>query len=117
MAIEQGPHEMDESAAAQFVAEAVEKEKKCLVRSVPWSELKTLPDHLFPKELKVSPIFAVPHKFRKWRAILDLAFTLRVFEREVQAVNDSSTKTAPRGAIDQIGAVLQRIVYCMATTP
>ena len=117
LAIEQGPHDMDESAAAQFAAEAIDKEKKGLVRIVPWSELKNMPDHLFPKELKVSPIFAVTHKSRKWRAILDLAFTLRVFEREVQAVNDSSTKTAPRRAIDQIGSVLQRIVYCMATAP
>ena len=116
-AVSQGPHEMDEAAMVQFAEEAYEKEKKGLVKIVSWDELKKLPDELFPKELKVSPIFAVPHKSRNWRAILDLSFGLKMLGREVQSVNDASTKTAPRGAIDQLGHALQRIIYCMATAP
>ena len=43
-------------------------------RLVDWDSIKDDP----PPELKVSPLAAVPHKSRMWRAILDLSFRLRL---------------------------------------
>jgi hypothetical protein len=77
---------MEESAMKQFFEEALDKEKRGLVKILDWEELKNLPDHLFPGALKVSPISAVPHKSRKWRAILDLSFSLKLFSGDVPSV-------------------------------
>ena len=53
----------------------------------------------------------IPHKSRKLRAILDLSYTIKLMERRIEAVNDTTTKTAPQGAMDQMGHVLDRIIY------
>ena len=65
-AVERGPHAtaMEESAMAQFHAEALDKEKRGLIKIMGWKELAALPENEFPKALKVSPISAVPHKSR-----------------------------------------------------
>lgn len=68
-----------------------------------------------PKELKISPIAMIPHKSRLFRAMLDLSFSIRLQDgSEVPSVNESSTKTAPQGAIDQMGHSLQRIIHAFA---
>ncbi len=65
-----------------------------------------------PKELKVSPVAAIPHKSKDYRSILDLSFRLRLEDGgEVPAVNETSTKTAPGGSIDQIGHSLKRVIH------
>ena len=56
----------------------------------------------------------IPHKSRKFRAILDLSYTIKLMERRIEAVNDTTTKTAPQGAMDQMGHVLDRIIYAFA---
>ena len=87
-------------AMKQLQLEVAEKEKNDQVHVVKWDDIK---DNL-PKELKVSPIAMIPHKSRMFRAILDLSFGIRLEDGEqVPSVNDSSVKTAPRGAIDQLG--------------
>ncbi len=49
--------------------------------------------------------------------ILDLSFWLRLKNGGVQAaVNDTTTKTAPAGAIDQIGECLSPIIHAFAET-
>jgi hypothetical protein len=67
-------------------------------------------------ELKISPIAMVPHKSRKFRAILDLSFPVRLKPESVAlpSVNESTIRTAPRGAIDQLGHSLQRIIHGVA---
>ena len=49
------------------------------------------------------------------RAILDLSFNIRLQSGErLMAVNESSVKTAPKGAINQLGHSLQRIIHALA---
>jgi hypothetical protein len=80
-------------------------------RIVDWDSIKDNP----PKELKISPIVAIPHKSKAYRSILDLSFCLRLKTGGIQAaVNDTTEKTAPKGAIDQIGEALSRIVHAFA---
>ena len=49
-----------------------------------WAHLKTL------------PIVIVPHKSRKYRAILILSFSLKVFGIEIPSVNENNTFKAPQ---------------------
>jgi hypothetical protein len=69
------------------------------------------------KELKISPIAAIPHKSKDFRSILDLSFRHRIKNGGVLAsFNDTTEKTAPAGAIDQIGECLSRIIHAFAKT-
>ena len=73
-----------------------------------WDTIKDNP----PKELKITPIELIPHKSKDYRSILDLSFCLRLKNGGVWAsVNDTTKKTAPAGAIDQIGECLLRIIH------
>ena len=59
----------------------------------------------------------IPHKSRKFRAILDFSFGVKMSESKcIPAVNESSAKTAPVGAIDQLGHSLSRIIHAFAQT-
>lgn len=116
-AIERGNHPMEESAMNQFCEEARDKQRRGLVRLIKWSDIKDLPDSEFPMATKVSPLSATPHKSRVWRAILDLSWMLKQQRQEedvVPSVNVSSEKMAPRGAIDQLGHTLKRIIHAVA---
>ncbi len=65
--------------------------------------------------MKVSPIAAIPHKSKAFRSILDLSLLLRLQDgTKLPAVNDSTTKMAPSGAINQLGHVLQRVIHAFA---
>ena len=79
-----------------------------------WDDIKDNP----PAEMKVSPLSAVPHKSRLWRAILDLSYSLRLdAEKVIPSVNESSTKTGHSGAVNQLEHLLQRIIHTFATVP
>ena len=67
--------------------------------------------------LKLSRLAMIPHKSRKYRAILDLSFALRIAGFQLPSVNDATKNTAPEEAIDQIGTVLPRIIEAFATAP
>ena len=73
-AVEHGNHSSTEvdTARIQFRAEALDKRKLGQCRIVNWDDIRDNP----PAEMKVSPLSAVPHKFRLWRAILDLSYSL-----------------------------------------
>jgi len=63
----------------------------------------------------VSPVAAIPHKSRAYRSILDLSFALRLEDGGVvESVNNTTEKLAPRGAIDQLGHSLKRIIHAFA---
>ncbi len=80
-------------------------------RVVNWADIRVNP----PEQLKISPIAAIPHKSKAYRSILDLSFRLRLQNGGVLlAVNDTSIKTAPHGAINQIGHSLKRIIHAFA---
>ncbi len=73
-----------------------------------WDSIKDNP----LKELKISPIVAIPHKSKDCQSIMDLSFHLRLKNGVVWAsVNNTTKKTAPAGAIDQIGECLLHIIH------
>ena len=112
-AVRRGPHisALDPAAIEAHLADAKEKVANKQCRVVLWDELKDNP----PKQLKISPLAMVPHKSRAFRAILDLSFALQLEDgSSVTSVNDSTTKTAPYGAIDQLGHSLMRIIHALA---
>ena len=114
-AIDRGPHisALDPEAMEQLTAEVHEKVTKGQARLVAWDSIKDQP----PPELKISPIAMIPHKSRLFRAILDLSFPVRLADGTVvPSVNEATTKTAPNGAINQIGHSLQHIIHAFATS-
>jgi hypothetical protein len=105
-AIDRGPHvsTLDPAASEQLRQEVDEKVKKGQAQVVVWDDIKHNP----PPELKISPVAMIPHKSRQFRAILDLLFPVKLKDGStVPSVNDGTIKTAPRGAMDQIGHSLQ----------
>jgi hypothetical protein len=80
---------------------------------VAWDNIKDNPPH----QLNISPIVAIPHKLKDFHSILDLSFRLRLANGGVRAaVNDTTEKNAPKGAIDQIGECLSRIIHAFVET-
>jgi hypothetical protein len=76
-----------------------------------WDAIKANP----PTEFKLSPIAEIPHKSKLYWSILDLSFQLRLQKGGYwAAVNKTIEKTAPAGAIDQIGLCLARIIHAFA---
>lgn len=97
-------------AAQALYTETLEQVENGFARLVPW---KTLRAKLL-KQLKISPIAAIPHKSRSYRKIVDLSFALD----GVEAVNDATNPyTAPLHAMSELGWVLPRIIHAMATVP
>ena len=59
----------------------------------------------------------VPHKSQKFRTILDLSFVILWQDgTSVPSVNEASIKLAPKGALDQMGHTLSRIIHAFAST-
>ncbi len=78
---------------------------------VSWDSIKENP----PKELKILPIAAIPHKSKAFRLILDLSFSLRLEDgTTIPSVNSTTIKTGPKEAVDQIGHSLSRIIHAFA---
>ena len=107
-AVDRGPHQsaLSDEAIAHFWAEVDEKIDNGQARLILWDSIKDDP----PVELKISPIAAIPHKSKQFRSILDLSFHLQLKQGGVlPSVNANTIKTAPKGAIDQLGHTLTRI--------
>jgi len=114
-AIDHGPHRsaLSKEAIAHFKAEVDEKVMSGQAKLVSWDAIKANP----PENLKISPIAAIPHKSKQFRSILDLSFHLRLKQGGVlPSVNSTTVKTAPKGAIDQLGHSLSRIIHAFAET-
>ena len=112
-AIERGPHcsALSDEAIAHFKAEVDKKVRTGQAKLVAWDSIKDNP----PPELKILPIAAIPHKSKQFRSILDLSFHLQMARGEVlPSVNSTTVKTAPKGAIDQLGHLLSRIIHAFA---
>ena len=112
-AVARGPHRsaLSPEAITHFKEEAADKVRTNQARLVLWDDIKDNP----PPELKISPIAAIPHKSKDFRSILDLSFCLHLSNGGVLAsVNDTTKKTAPAGAINQIGECLSKIIHAFA---
>ncbi len=114
-AVERGPHRSALSGEAldHFAAEAIEKVNAGRSRIVEWNSIKDNP----PSQLKISPIAAIPHKSRGYRSVLDLSFRLQLKNGGIlPSVNDTTVKTAQKGALDQLGHALGRIIHAFVET-
>ena len=115
-AIQRGAHPTAQQAdaAAALRAETLEKVDQGFAKLIPWKELlKQL-----PAKLKLSPIAAIPHKSRAYRMILDLSFAFSVDGTTWPSVNEATDReAAPLKAMTQLGKVLPRIIYALATLP
>jgi hypothetical protein len=112
-AVARGPHQsaLSPDALQHFATEAEQKVRMGQAKLVLWDDIKDNP----PRQLKISPIAAIPHKSKAYRSILDLSFRLRLTSGGIRtSVNDTTEKTAPAGAIDQIGECLARIIHAFA---
>jgi hypothetical protein len=71
-AIKRGPHQssLSDKALKHFATEAKDKVALKQARIVSWDSIK----ENLPKELKILPIAAIPHKLKAFRSILDLSF-------------------------------------------
>ena len=90
-AIDRGPHQsaLEPAAIKHFTEEVRDKVEKGQARVVLWDEIKG--SH--PRQLKVSPVAAIPHKSRAYRSTLDLSFSLRLTDGgSIPSVNDTTTK-------------------------
>jgi hypothetical protein len=112
-AVTWGPHRLAllPEAIVHFVAKAAKKVQTKEAHLVQWDDIKDNP----PKELKILPIAAIPHKSNDFCSILDLSFRLCFATGRVLAsINDTTEKTAPAGTIDQIGECLSRVIHAFA---
>ncbi|MGH7955102.1 MAG: hypothetical protein ACREOZ_03995, partial [Gloeomargaritales cyanobacterium] len=111
-AVERGPHPSanDPEAAKELWAEAREKVNQRFAQIVAWNDIKDNP----PPSLKVSPVAMIPHKSRKFRAILDLSFQHSVGQMQSPSVNDATKKMAHQETMDQMGSVLPRLFNAKA---
>ena len=104
--VEKGPHSsaLEPDAIKQIQTEAREKVKQGFAKIYTWEWLKkSLHKH---PQLKLPPLAMIPHKSRKYRAILNLSYQLLIAEYLLPSVNDVAKNRAPEEAISQIGSVL-----------
>ena len=59
----------------------------------------------------------VPHKSRRFRAILDLSFSMKIHGMEIPSVNGNTVVTAPQHSMSQLGSVLPRLIESVARAP
>jgi hypothetical protein len=111
-ALKRGPHISANIKEAKkcLLAETEQKVKDGFAKTIRWGDIK----HKIPPNLKISPIAMIPHKSRKFRAILDLSFQLRLNGKKQQSVNSGTTKQAPQKAMAGLGNALKRIIHEMA---
>ena len=100
-AVEKGPHVsvLETNSIDQMQVEAWEKEKQGFAKIFKWEDLKKN----LPSELKLPPLAMIPHKSRKYCAILDLSSKLKLAGYLLPSVNDVMKKCTPKEAMDQIG--------------
>jgi len=109
VAVNRGPHSSAKTpmAAKCLREEAREKEWQGQAWIIKWDDIKHAPH----KNMKISPLAAVPHKSRTHRAILDLSFQLLLHDERLHSVNDTTTQHAAQISMAQMGKVLPRIIH------
>ena len=116
MAARRGPHSsaLAPEAITMMHAEVEDKVKEDFAEVIYLDSI----DHFLGTEewvkLKIFPLAMVPHKSRKFRAILDLSFGLQVFGMTIPPVNEATHITAPQDIIKNLGSVLPRLIAVVA---
>jgi len=112
-AVSRGPHTSATSkeAATCLRQEALEKVAQGEAEIFKWDDIKDAPH----PNLKISPLAAVPHKSRLFRAILDLSFQLRLRGVKFPSVNAETTPMSDHKSMEQMGKVLWRLVTMVAS--
>jgi hypothetical protein len=108
--VARGPHQlaMLPEEIEHFWLKAIEKVSAGQAILVKWDNIKNAP----PPQLKILLIAAILHKSKEFRLILDLSFTLQLSNGSLQpSINNTTVITAPRGAIDQLGHSLVRMIH------
>jgi hypothetical protein len=112
-AVARGPHQLAllPEAIEHFRLKAIVKVDAGQAVLVKWDDIKNAP----PPQLKILPIAAIPHKSKEFRSILDLSFRLQLSDGSLQpSVDDTTIKTAPCRAIDQLGHSLAWMINTFA---
>ena len=102
LAAERVPHKsaLEPEAIAMMHVEVDEKVKRGNVEVVYLDQIKHLLGTEEWQHLTLSPLAMVPHKNRKYSAILDLSFSLNIFGMEISSVNDNTLITAPQHSMN-----------------
>ena len=102
--VTKSPHSsaLEDDVISQIQIEAREKPAQGFATIVRWDDIKQNP----PSNLKILPLAMIPHKSRKYRAILYLSFVLKVTGWDLPSVNKAAKKTSPYKALDQVGTVM-----------
>jgi len=110
--VHRGPHISAQSpeALTVFCKEVMEKGKQGYTEVHWWANIKQAPI----KNLKISPLTAVPHKSRLFCAILDLSFQLHLKEINLPSVNTETMPLSDYRAMEQMSRVLWWIVTTVA---
>ena len=108
VAVKQGPHI---SALALDTIKKIHndiegKRQQGFSEMVYWDEIKGKLGSAQWQHLKISSIFMIPHKSRKYRAILDLSFIIKIFGMEIPPVNKLTSISAPQESMQQPGNVI-----------
>ena len=114
-ALTKGPHSsaMEDDAISQIQVEAREKSAQGFETIVRWEDI----NQNTPSNLNISPLVMIPHKSRKYRAILDLSFALKVAGWALPSMNKATKETAPAEVLEQVGTVMPRTINALATDP
>jgi hypothetical protein len=100
--MKRGPYQsaLKPEAIAHFAEEAAEKVHTNQAHILAWDNIKDNP----PRELKIFPILATPHKSKAFCSILDLSFQLKLKDGGVLvSVNDKTEKFTPKGQLTRLG--------------
>ena len=119
-AVEYGAHPSAESveAATALREESMEKVKQGFTKLVPYLDLRQAIIEGKKRHTKASPIAAIPHKSRAFRMILDLSNKGQRKKglTQTKSVNELTNEdAAPNHSMDQLGKVLHRVIYMVAT--
>jgi hypothetical protein len=116
-AVAYGAHPSAESptAATALREESMEKVNQKFAQLIPWKKLRQLIVQGLHQNTKVSPIAAIPHKSRLFRMILDLS-SKGQRRNKTKSVNELTNEAAaPSHSMDELGNVLGRFIYLLAT--
>ena len=107
------PSARDPIAADALRKENLEKVTQGFADLIKWDDIKDD----FPPQLKVSPIAAIPHKTRLFRAILDLSFVVKDNKDTLPSVNEATKPLSHPHALDELGRALPRLFQLLAWAP
>ena len=103
---------MEDDAISQIQVKARVKSTQGFATIVKWDDIKQNP----PSNLKFSPLAIIPQNIRKYRAILDLSFALKVAGWDLPLVKEGRKETSPDEALELVETVMPRIIEALSTT-